>query len=324
MTNMLICVVIITYGRGQEALGLAESVRAEIERIPAVELGAVVVCDNARELSPLDLYDRTAELMSLENIGYAGAVNAALSRFEADRYVLLTHEVVLESGALGLLIKHSEGHELGVWAPLLTHASVDGSIFSAGLRVNVGRANVRHIVGPVSEERPYRVDGADGAALLFTRETWVRVGRMDESYFLYWEDVDWQIRATGVGVPIYVVPKARVCSGASGNIPMRTYYLARNRIRFAAKHLPIWRLALVCLSCILRSLGSVALAIGRDEVHRRRAVVRLWATMDGLLGSAGPAWCSPRWNRLRKHLLGHGSAESAASRPRSAGPNSQS
>jgi GT2 family glycosyltransferase len=66
------------------------------------------------------------------------------------------------------------------------------------------------------------------------------VGLMDEGYFLYWEDVDWCVRARRKGWDIAVAYNSLVYHKSSSSVgygsPLKSYYVARNSIRF------IWKL----------------------------------------------------------------------------------
>ena len=54
-----------------------------------------------------------------------------------------------------------------------------------------------------------RVDWVTGAVLAARRSAIEQVGRMDERYFLYWEDLDWCYRMQRAGWGVYAVPEAR-------------------------------------------------------------------------------------------------------------------
>lgn len=58
--------------------------------------------------------------------------------------------------------------------------------------------------------RPFPVDFALGAALMVRSEAIGAAGLLDESYFMYAEEVDWCWRIQRAGWPFYCVPAARV------------------------------------------------------------------------------------------------------------------
>jgi GT2 family glycosyltransferase len=77
--------------------------------------------------------------------------------------------------------------------------------------------------------------------LLFRREVFDTVGRIDESYFAYFEDTDFVVRALRMGYKISYFPHAvvhhKVSSTTGGKESLFSiYYLNRNRIYFIRKH----------------------------------------------------------------------------------------
>jgi GT2 family glycosyltransferase len=68
------------------------------------------------------------------------------------------------------------------------------------------------------------------------------IGLLDESYFLYWEDADWGMRARKEKYKLLYCPKSRVWhkeGGTSGGInPLMDYYWTRNGLAFMKKFYP--------------------------------------------------------------------------------------
>jgi GT2 family glycosyltransferase len=76
-----------------------------------------------------------------------------------------------------------------------------------------------------------------GAAVLFSRKVVQTVGAMDESFFLYYEDIDWSLRIRNKGFPIIYFPKFTVTHEHSsatiaGSTQWQTW-VSQSRIRFA-------------------------------------------------------------------------------------------
>ena len=67
---------------------------------------------------------------------------------------------------------------------------------------------------------PLKVDWVSGACFFFSRKVFERLGWMDQSYFLYFEEVDYMRQARQVGVPVYSVPTSGVVhvAGASTKV----------------------------------------------------------------------------------------------------------
>jgi GT2 family glycosyltransferase len=96
---------------------------------------------------------------------------------------------------------------------------------------------------PLSElpAAPYRVFAAPGAAPVFRRDVFERLGGYEERFFLYYEDVDLAFRAILAGYHALLVPDARVVHqlGATTKSHARArFYVSRNSVWCAARCLP--------------------------------------------------------------------------------------
>jgi hypothetical protein len=139
-----------------------------------------------------------------------------------------------------------------------------------------------------------RVEWATGCALWFSIDTWRRVGPLDEAFFLYLEDIDWCLRASRLGIEIWVVPEAIVrhdVSRTTGNLSSETirYYAYRNHFRVAFRHTVGWRRAVIVVelawTVIKIAIRTVASSAYRHDswYHARTRAVR-----DVVLGRWGP------------------------------------
>lgn len=87
------------------------------------------------------------------------------------------------------------------------------------------------------------------ASMLVHVDTLDRVGSLDESFFLYGEDVDWGLRMTKAGVTLAVADQAIVTheSGGGGAASVADYYEPRNALWLTRRYRPhCLPVALVC------------------------------------------------------------------------------
>jgi GT2 family glycosyltransferase len=92
--------------------------------------------------------------------------------------------------------------------------------FPLGMLVQ-GRALDPHNLPNSRFDRPRRIAHATGAALLVRREAAEAAGPLDERFFLYYEETEWQRRIAERGWEIHLEPAARVrhIGGASSDGP---------------------------------------------------------------------------------------------------------
>ena len=125
-------------------------------------------------------------------------------------------------------------------------------------------------------------DFANGACMIVRSEVFKKVGYLDDSFFLYWEDADLSQRAKKLGYKVIYFPetciwhKVSVSTGGSGS-PSNDYFLIRNRFYFAMRY----------------ANPRAKFAVIRDTFKLLFAG-RTWqkkGAMDGLLGVKGMgAW----------------------------------
>jgi GT2 family glycosyltransferase len=80
--------------------------------------------------------------------------------------------------------------------------------------------------------------------MMFDKTFYETVGDIDESYFMYFEDSDWSLRAARAGVKLYYDPKVILWhkNAQSSNGPgsvLHQKYQRKNRVKFALKYAPI-------------------------------------------------------------------------------------
>lgn len=114
------------------------------------------------------------------------------------------------------------------------------------------RLNGRYPRRLVEQGQPFPVDFVLGATLLARGETLRQVGLLDEGYFMYCEEMDWQRRAQQAGWSVYCVPAARVvhvAGASSSQFRSRSFTaLWQSRLRYFQRyHGPLFNRATAAL-----------------------------------------------------------------------------
>ena len=246
-------VVVVTYNSARDIVGLLES-------LPAAAAGLslrTVVVDNGSSDATSQLVRGRPDVVFVEtgaNLGYAAGIN--VGREYAGEYsalVVLNPDLVLEAGALRELFAAVDEPAVGMVVPMLLDAS--GSRWPSLRREpTLARAIGDGLFGSHFGRRPgwlseivwsdreysYRhpVDWAVGAAILVSAACDRIVGRWDEGFFLYSEEVDYAARARAAGFRVEYLPTALVrhLAGGSGQSDALVALMAVNRIRYMKKH----------------------------------------------------------------------------------------
>jgi GT2 family glycosyltransferase len=94
-----------------------------------------------------------------------------------------------------------------------------------GMRLGaVSRLLKTHVPARVMDQtRPQKVDWVAGASMIIRHSVFTAIGLMDEGYFLYFEEVDFCLRAGRNGISCWYVPESRVMhiAGQSSDLTKR-------------------------------------------------------------------------------------------------------
>lgn len=223
----------------------------------------IYVIDNGSDVlleSSLDeAFSNVRIIRSSENIGFAGGCNLGINASINDGCAfvwLLNNDTTVDPSALSYLVAEAEAARLtGIIGSTILEDDnrniinhMGGRIYPYfGLCVHLEKGNQYVPALKKSDIKPSYVTGCS----MLARVTMIQeVGLLDEGYFLYWEDADWCVRARRMGWKIAIACESEVYHKASSSLgsasPLKSYYLARNSLRFAGKLYPwLFPLALV-------------------------------------------------------------------------------
>lgn len=176
------------------------------------------------------------------NLGFAGGNNVGLKQAYEEGFEyfwLLNNDTTVESNALSVLVDYLEEHkEVGVTGSKIYYYGTN-KIWFAGGTVNTKLGKSKHIGMRENDEGQFdsirEVDYITGCSLCFRKEVLEDTGYMNEDYFLYYEETEWNIRIRKNNWSIKYVPESVVhhkvsfASGGENNLaPYVTYYEIRN------------------------------------------------------------------------------------------------
>lgn len=188
------------------------------------------------------------------NGGFSAGNNAGIRTSDAEYYLLLNSDTLVRPGAVAELLRAAkELPRAGLIGPRLENQ--DGTAQSSSFR-RIGvlsqfvRAASTRFVDfvfprgvislPISDEQ-HTCEWISFACVLIRRDIVLRVGLMDESMFMYFEDADYSLRVRKLDFDCWYWPHARVVhlGGGSGAMranarPPRFYYASRSR--YFVKH----------------------------------------------------------------------------------------
>ncbi|MDI7274450.1 MAG: glycosyltransferase family 2 protein [Anaerolineae bacterium] len=270
------------------------------QSLPGAE---VIVVDNASQDDSLALlqrdYPEVRVIALAENRGFSGGVNAGIRAASGDVLALLNNDTEATPGWLEALVRALDEHpDAGAAASKILVFDRRNRIHSAGdsFRTDGLPANRGVWQEDAGQyDRQEYVFGGCGGAVAYRRRMLDEVGLLDESLFMFCEDVDLAWRAQLAGWRCIYVPTAVVYHhvSATGGGATASYYTGRNTIWVLARDLPgpLWRRH---WPAILR--GQVRIAWEAARAWRGEAArARLRGQLAGL-------WGLPRVLRARRAI----------------------
>ncbi|MGQ9617687.1 MAG: glycosyltransferase family 2 protein [Candidatus Aminicenantia bacterium] len=205
------------------------------------------------QIKDLPFYRKLVLIRISENIGFAGGNNVGIKYSiakGAEYILLLNNDTVVNKELLKEMIKTMNSDDrIGIVGGKIYFYSdpeilqeVGGARFYPffGIVRPVGRKKLDK--GQFSED--FEVDYASGCCTFAKRKMIEEIGFLDEDFFHYWEETDWNIRARKKGWKVICSSRAKVwhkLSSTSGyKSPFSDYYFTRNSLILTKKHYPFF------------------------------------------------------------------------------------
>jgi len=255
-----------------------------------------IVSDNGSPAAELDAIEAAHPdvivLRNPRNLGYGGAVNAAVSRIDerVDWILVVNPDVVLAHDALERLVARGDSSpQIGAVGPLVRND--DGTVYPSArplpsISTGIGHALFSAALPSNPWTRKYRPDGAEatsahdagwlsGSCLLVRRSAFDAIEGFDDAYFMYFEDVDLGRRLGLAGYRNVFEPTAEVIHHGAHSTRYRAVDMMRVHHRSAYHYLSTvydawyyWPLRLALRAGLATRAALVARALSREERRR--------------------------------------------------------
>ncbi|TMJ01354.1 MAG: glycosyltransferase family 2 protein [Alphaproteobacteria bacterium] len=247
-----------------------------------------------------------AVIRNEDNRGFAAACNQGAAGSDAEYLLFLNPDTQLMPGSLERPARYlaSEYHEnVGVVSIQLVDMNgnvarntarepIAWSLIGNGIGLDRLMPSVfpPHFVTDWAHDETRPVDQVMGAFLFVRRDVFEALGGFDERFFVYYEDLDFALRARQRGWSSVYLASARAFhrgQGTSEAVPeRRTFYFCRSKMLFALKYFnPIGAFGVILATLVLEPLARVA-AAPRSAGNILRAFGMLWKDLPDILRSS--------------------------------------
>jgi len=272
---------------------------ASIYAYPPPEPFEIVVVDNGSRDGSAAMVTRNYSQVHLirneDNRGFAQANNQGILASRGHYLLLLNPDTEVHANALATLIRFLDDHaDAGAVGARLLNA--DGSLQHSCSPAPTLLNEWLHLFHLDRERRqgmatwdiskPRQVDTLLGACLMVRREAVDEIGLLDESYFMYSEEVDFCYRLRRAGWRLYWIPQAEVVHyGGQSTRQIATemfLQLYRNKLLYFRKHYGrpgawIYKLILLCASLMRLAVSPFSWLEKPPQRQQHRALAgRYW------------------------------------------------
>jgi len=244
------CVVIVNYRKPGLTIDCLKSIEPELADVPDLR---VVVVDNASGDDSLEVMRAAREehgwqdwLVILEspgNLGFAGGNNIGIRSEEAASYLLLNNDTIVQRGAFALMLETLERDaKIGLVGPRILDPDGTPHVSCFRNRTPISEMLGAAKTGPLTKlfrrfdvpipvsDQACQPEWVGFACVLVRQQVFGDIGLLDESYFMYFEDIDFCIRARQAGWQIMHDPRPRVIHLEGGSSDVVSSFQGRKRV----------------------------------------------------------------------------------------------
>lgn len=221
---MQLSVIIVNYNGGTMVM---DTIRSVVATASDIDYEMIVVDNNSSDGSPAEIKKTFGERITIlemgKNAGFASANNTGISKASGKYVLFLNPDTIVLEGALPTLLSYMENHpETGAcggnlysrdmqprfsyWTLLPGVRFEWSGLFSDRfLRRKHAGSHEHNYTG-----QPKEVAYVMGADLMVRQEVLAQVGKMDEDFFLFYEETELCYRIRKAGYRIVSVPDAHI------------------------------------------------------------------------------------------------------------------
>jgi len=226
-----------------------------------------------------------------DNLGYAAGANLGIREAMRQKYqwfLLLNNDTIVAPDFIGEMQK-AVGNNGGysILTPIILYHATPTTIWSMGDR------RIDHTLLTINPYKNYRVernwpeiisvDFTSGCAMMVNRNVFEKIGMLDDSLFMYGEEVDFCWRATQAGFKFACYTSARMWHKVSQSSKIdrsgARYLQIKNQIHFYRRYSHGIQKVLYFVYTLLRTATLSIIDLLKQNINLLRPSVRGW--IDG-------------------------------------------
>lgn len=238
---MKIAIIIVNYNGGPKIVKCLQSLRSTI----GSEAEIVVVDNASSDDSVAKIKNKDLKILkNKKNLGFAAGANIGVKyvlRQGIEAILLLNPDTLVDKNFLESLLKN----HADIVVPVIKFKKDNHLVYDFGGKINwwLGRCSHFEFSNCQIVQLP-NLDYVSGCCMLIKRRVFEKIGMLDERYFLYFEDVDFCLRARKAGFKISVEPKSFIfhkLSTTEKKPLTQNLQLLKSNLVFIRRHIAFWK-----------------------------------------------------------------------------------
>ena len=235
---MKLFVVILNWNGKNDTLACL----ASLQNTEAPAFDTIIVDNGSTDDSVVEITKRFPEVTLIEtdkNLGYAGGNNVGIEhalKQGADFVLLLNNDTIVDKHFIQALLGSSQDHpNVGIFGAYPIRMTDPEKLDHLGGRWNSKTATFDLIgLGKVKGFKTEQsLDYVCGCSILIRRQVFEKIGLLEPTFFLFWEEADFCMRAKKAGFGVEICYEAKLLHKVSasfvGGTPHKTYFWWRGR-----------------------------------------------------------------------------------------------
>ncbi len=292
-------IVILNWNRADETMECVTSLdKCQMSNVKC----QIIIVDNG-SVEKLKIKNEKLKIIeNKENLGFAEGNNVGVRyalENDADYLMILNNDTLVEKNLIINFLEATEKYkDVGIFSPKIYFApgfefhknrykasDLGRVIWSAGGNIDWNNVYGNNLgvdeVDLGQFDKPKIIDFAPGTCMFIRRNVFEKLGLFDEKYFLYYEDVDFCVKAAKLGFRSIYWPKSiiwhKVAGSSAIGSDLNDYFITRNRLLFGSHYASLrTKFALLRESVKLLLKGRKLQRIGVRDFYLRNLGKGSW------------------------------------------------
>jgi GT2 family glycosyltransferase len=246
----LVAVILVAYGGRDDTVACIKS----IQQSDYSNFRIILVDNDSPDDTSQFVRGTFPDVLLVEserNLGFAGGNNLGIDKaleLNADYIFLLNNDTEIAPDTIGKLVDSAgKSERIGAIGPKIYYFEKKDTIWSAGGIIDFRWSNLYHRGIRRTDSAEYNikreVDYLTGCALMFPSDRVKEIGKLDESFWMYYEDADFCMRLKRAGYSIIYEPESKVwhkvSSSTGGNLSCRKMWMKfKSGLEFFQRYSP--------------------------------------------------------------------------------------